>query len=312
MSLTDIPNGFSQNDPVLSTTPGMRVTWIGMGVNVLLSVFKIWVGLLSKSQALLADGIHSVSDLFSDVVVLLGLKWGRQVEDDDHPYGHARIETIASMIVGMVLLIVGGGMAYGSISAIYNHSASTPSLMAIYAAATSIVLKEVLYWYTISVGRRLKSYALIGNAWHHRSDALSSIAVLIGVGATYVNPNWYLADSYAALVVTVFIMRVGVKLVWMAFKELADTAPDSEMIARLNDCAETVAGVRQAHDVRARYSGPQIFVELDIVVDPGLTVREGHNIARDVKIRLQEEFSDVSRVKIHIDPEPKPDETSHP
>ena len=282
---------------------GLRVTWIGLVVNVLLVVFKLWAGTISRSQALVADAVHSLSDIFSDVVVLLGLKWARKDEDDTHPYGHARIETISSMVVGLLLVLVGVGIAYKATMSIYNHDVSRPGPIAIFAAATSILLKEAMFWYTRLVGMRLKSPLLIANAWHHRSDALSSVAVLLGVTAVYVNPNWHLADAYAALVVTFFIVKVGLNLTWLAFKELADTAPDEAIVARLTEDVRAVHGVRQLHDLRARHSGTQIFVELHIVVDPELTVREGHDIAREVKARLLAKFTEVTRVIIHVDPE---------
>ncbi len=299
-------NPHDQNDLV----SGFRVTWVGIAVNVVLIVFKLWAGLASRSQALIADGIHSISDLFGDFVVLLGLRWGRKSEDEDHQFGHARIETISSMIVGLLLILVGLGLIYNALNVVYSRESSIPSLFAIYAAIISIVLKEALYWYTLAVGKRLRSPALIGNAWHHRTDALSSVAVLVGVGATYLNPDWYLADVYAAMLVTIFILKVGVKLVWEAFKELSDTAPDKGIVARMLHEARDVEGVLQVHDLRARHSGPQIFAEVHIVVDPNLTVRAGHDIARAVKYRLLDHFEDITRVIIHVDPEPKIDDES--
>ncbi|MCP4686290.1 MAG: cation transporter [bacterium] len=287
---------------------GFRVTWVGVAVNIILIVFKLWAGLASRSQALIADGIHSISDLFGDFVVLLGLRWGRKREDEDHQFGHARIETISSMIVGLLLILVGMGLVYNALNVVYSQESSIPSLFAVYAAIISIVLKEALYWYTLAVGKRLRSPALIGNAWHHRTDALSSIAVLVGVGSTYINPDWYLADAYAAMLVTIFILKVGIRLVWEAFKELSDTAPDKGILAQMLSKAREVDGVLQVHDLRARHSGPQIFAELHIVVEPDLTVREGHDIARNVKYSLLDNFADITRVIIHVDPELKVDD----
>jgi cation diffusion facilitator family transporter len=295
-------------DPVAAggTAAGIRATWIGSVVNLFLAVFKTWVGLLSRSQALVADGVHSLSDLFSDVIVILGLRWGRKSEDQDHPFGHARIETISSMVVGVVLIIVGLGLAQTAVAALGRGERPVPSLLAIWAAAASIVLKEGMYRYTVVVGRRLRSPALIGNAWHHRSDALSSVAVLAGVGASYVHPAWSRADAYAALLVTFFVLRVGVNLTWSAFKELSDTAPAPAEVEAIAEKAREVEGVRQVHDIRARYSGPQIFVEVHIVVDPNLSVRQGHEIAREVKWRLLGDLHDVTRVIVHVDPDTKP------
>jgi cation diffusion facilitator family transporter len=289
----------------ISTRAGLRATWIGAGANVALMIFKIWAGILANSQALIADGIHSLTDLFSDFVVILGLKWGRQAEDADHPFGHARIETISSMIIGLLLIGVGIGITYNAILTIYHHEPVAVGALAIWAAAASIVIKEALFWYTIRIGRKLRSLALIGNAWHHRSDALSSIPVLIGVVVAYVKPDWHLADSFAALFVTFFVVKVGIRLTWSAFKELADTAPDREVLDQLRQQAAEVGGVLQVHDLRARYSGSQIFVEIHIVVDERLTVREGHEIAAAVKYSLLDEFRDVTRVITHVDPEVK-------
>ncbi|UCG60653.1 MAG: cation transporter [Candidatus Zixiibacteriota bacterium] len=285
------------------TRAGLTVTWVGCGVNIFLVITKIAAGLTVRSQALVADGVHSLSDLFSDFVVILGLKLGRKEEDENHPFGHARIETISGMLVGAILLVVGAGIAYNALASIYEHRLSTPGALAIVVAAASIVLKEVMYWYTIKVGRRIKSLAVIGNAWHHRTDALSSIAVLIGVTAAYVNPAWHQADAYAALIVTVFIFRVGGGLTWGALKQVVDTAPDRRTLDQLVEIALKVEGVEQVHDVRARYSGQQIFVEMHIVVDPDLTVRQGHDIADVVRFHLVNEIADVTRVIIHVDPD---------
>lgn len=286
---------------------GLKVTWTGLAANVLLIIVKLWGGLVGYSQALIADAVHSASDLFSDVVVLLGLKWGRKLADDEHPYGHARIETISSLIIGITLIIVAIGIAYRSILSIYEHKATSPALLTLYIAAFSIVLKEILYWYTVIVGRRIRSIALVGNAWHHRSDALSSVAVLIGVAAAHFNPDWHLADSYAALVVSFFILKVGISLTWSAFRELADTAPAKDILADIENKASTVPGVRQVHDLKARYSGRDIFVDIHVVVDPNITVRQGHAIAKEVENYLIAAITDICRVTIHIDPDLKRD-----
>ncbi len=281
---------------------GLKATWVGLILNIALVIVKVWAGIVGRSQALLADGIHSLSDLFSDFVVMLGLKWGRRGEDEDHHFGHARIETLSSMIVGILLLVTALGLAYNAIQGIYRHDQVTPGRITIYVAIASIVLKEGLYWYTRRVAERIRSLALIANAWHHRTDALSSVAVLIGVTAAHFNPAWAVADSIAALAVTWFIARVGLDLIWRAFKEVADTAPDKKVLDQLSVQAAEVDGVRQVHDVRARHSGTQIFVEMHIVVDPSLTVYNGHKIAATVKYRLLNEIPDVTRVIIHVDP----------
>ena len=171
----------------------------------------------------------------------------------------------------------------------------------------SILVKEGLYWYTIKVGKKIRSLVIIGNAWHHRSDALSSVAVLIGVAGAYINPDWYLADTLAAIIVSYFIARIGVKLIWSTFKEVVDTSPGGKVLRELISRAEKIDGVRQIHDVRARYSGSQILVEMHVVVDPDITVRAGHTIAKNVERTLKGEMDEVTHVIIHIDPDPKYD-----
>jgi cation diffusion facilitator family transporter len=286
---------------------GMKVTWVGMIANLVLVGVKISVGMAARSQSLVADGIHSLSDLFSDVIVLFGLKLGRAKPDDDHQFGHGRIETIASMMVGAILIVVGTGLAWDAVTSITGgQPATSPGAWAIVVAAASIILKEALYWYTIKIGRRLRSLVLIANAWHHRSDAFSSVAVLIGVVAAYVNPAWHIADACAALVVTFFVAKVGTRFLWNGVKELIDTAPNTKELNQLRSIAETEPGVDDVHDIRARYSGAQIFVEIHIVVDPEITVRSGHDIAERVRVRLLAEVTDVARVIVHVDPESDP------
>ncbi|NOY88239.1 MAG: cation transporter [FCB group bacterium] len=284
---------------------GLKVTWVGVIINIFLVIIKIMAGVYGRSHALVADGVHSLSDLFTDVVVLFGLKWGRKEEDEEHPYGHARIETISGMLIGIVLFVVGLGLTYNAVFSIYIHQESHPRLITIIVASVSILLKEWIFRYTRNVGERIRSLVVIGNAWHHRSDALTSVAVLIGVTGAYLNPSWYLADSFAALIVTYFIVKVGVQLMWKAMTEVIDTAPDKKVLQQLAYTSSTIEGVREVHDMRARHSGAQIFVEMHIVVDPNLTVYEGHKIAAAVKYRLLNEVTDVARVIIHVDPELK-------
>ena len=284
---------------------GLRVTWVGFGVNVALVILKLWVGIVGRSQALIADGVHSISDLFSDVVVLLGLSWGRKEADEDHPYGHARIETSASLIVGILLLAVAIWIGYKAILGLITPVHSIPGSLTIIAAAISVLLKEVLYWFTIKISRRIKSPVLAANAWHHRTDALSSVAVLIGVLAAYLNPDWWAADLIAAKIVALFVFRVGIKFIVEAFREMIDTAPGREVIAEIAGRAESVPGVREVHDIRARHHGEYIVVDLHVVVDPEITVAQGHKIADEVEERLLNEIESVNQVITHIDPDPE-------
>lgn len=281
---------------------GLIVTIVGIGANIFLVGIKIYAGVLGKSQALIADGIHSLSDLFSDFIVLFGLKWGSKDADENHPFGHGRIETISSMIIGILLIGAGVGIVYNSVTVLYEHQKAEPTLFTIMAAAVSIAVKEAMYWYTVIIGKKLKSMLLIANAWHHRTDALSSVAVLIGVGGVYINHNWYLADSLASLFVSYFIFRAGGQMVWQALKEVVDTAPDKDILDKIKHTAQSVDGVINAHDIHARFSGGQIFSEIHIVVNPEITVWEGHVIADNVEEAVIKEVEDLVRVIVHVDP----------
>jgi cation diffusion facilitator family transporter len=285
-----------------SASAGKVVTLVGVLINAFLVFFKFFAGVLGQSQALIADAVHSVSDLFTDVVVLLGLEVGRKAPDEKHPFGHGRIETLASAIVGSALM---GTALYLGIQAsvnIYQHTEYHPTRLALFAAATSIVLKEVLYQYTVRVGRRIKSPLITANAWHHRSDALSSVAVLLGVMGARIKPAWYILDAYAALIVSFFIIKVGLQTLINSLRELIDTAPPEEILDRIIQCARGVEGVIDIHDLRARTTGGFYQMEAHIVIDGRQTVTEGHRIAKAVEDCLLEEIHGLDRVTLHVDP----------
>jgi cation diffusion facilitator family transporter len=286
-----------------STTAGNKVTLVGVLVNTLLIVLKLVAGIYGSSQALIADAVHSFSDLFTDAVVLIGIKISKKPPDKTHHFGHARIETLASTIVGMALI---GTALYIGIEAsltIYRHTEYHPTTLALFGAGVSIVLKEVLYHYTIRTGRRIKSQLIVANAWHHRSDALSSVAVFIGVAGTQINPSWHILDSFAALLVSFFIVKVGLEILRDALREFTDTAPKPEIIGKIQQCALSVNGVVDTHDLRVRTSGGFYQMEIHIVVDGQLTVLEGHKIAKAVEGCLVEDVGNIGSITIHVDPE---------
>jgi cation diffusion facilitator family transporter len=278
------------------------VTLIGGIVNALLIGLKSTMGVLGNSQALIADAVHSVSDLFTDMVVLFGIWRGRKPPDETHPFGHGRIETLSTAFVGIAL--IGTALYLGIHSAlnIYFHKAYHPTLLAIIGAGLSIAAKEALYHYTIHTGRRLSSPLIIANAWHHRSDALSSIAVLLGVVGARIKPEWNILDAYAALLVSFLIIKVGMEISAKAFRELSDAAPAPEIIQQIKTCTLGVEGVMDAHDLRVRTSAGKIQLEIHIVVDGSQTVVEGHRIAKNVEACLLEDIEGLSRVIIHMDP----------
>jgi len=285
-----------------SAKAGMSVTLIAALVNAFLILFKFLAGIFGQSQALIADAVHSISDLFTDFVVLLGLRIGRKAPDERHHFGHARIETLASAIVGLTLIATALYLGIKASWNIYHHTEYHPTWLALVGAGVSIALKESLYHYTIHIGRRIKSSAIVANAWHQRSDALSSVAVLLGVAGAHIKPSWHILDSYAALCVSFFIIKVGLEILWGAISEFTDTAPQPEILSKIRQCTLSVDGVIDMHDLRVRTSGGLHQMELHIVVDGRLTVTEGHRIAKAVESCLAEDVADLDRIIVHVDP----------
>jgi cation diffusion facilitator family transporter len=281
---------------------GRRVTLVGAAVNLGLVGLKLAAGLATGSKALLADAAHSVSDLVSDGVVLAGLKLGRAPADSKHPFGHGRLETLAAALVGLGLMATAAAIAWEAVAGLLAHVHARPGWGAVAAAAASVGLKEALYQWTRRVGARLGSRALMANAWHHRTDALSSVAVLVGVGAAALEPAWAQADCWAALVVSALVLWAGGRVGWQAVTEFVDQAPEAGVTEKLEACARGVSGVRGVHDLKVRGSGGRYHMELHVVVDGGLSVRQGHAIAKRVEACLQDEEPLVEQVTIHVDP----------
>lgn len=281
---------------------GRNVTLVGSATNIVLIFVKIAGGMAFRSQALIADGIHSVSDLLSDVVVLFGLKLGRGEEDEEHPFGHGRIETLAALLVGLLLAGAGIWMAVSAALDMRAGNVPQPRALGIFVAIVSVLSKEILYHYTRIVGRRINSPALMTNAWHHRSDALSSVAVLFGLAGAQIDPAWAILDPLAAIIVSTLILKVGASFVVSAFKEFIDTAPDKTVLSHIHKCACEISGVQDVHDIRARTSGGNVFVEVHITVDGKMTVREGHDVAKAVERCLIDEVPHLRKALVHVDP----------
>ena len=285
-----------------SAKAGRSVTLVGVLVNAFLILFKFLAGVFGQSQALIADAVHSVSDLFTDFVVLLGLRIGRKAPDEEHPFGHARIETLASATVGLALIATALYLGIQAVLNIYRHTEYHPTGLALIGAAVSIALKEGLYHYTVHTGRRIKSQLVVANAWHQRSDALSSVAVLLGVVGARLKPSWHILDSFAALLVSFFIVKVGLDILRTTLREFTDTAPQPEILNKIANCIRSVEGVIDVHDLRVRTSGGLYQMETHIVVDGALTVTEGHRIAKAAESCLAEEVLDLDQIIVHVDP----------
>ncbi|MGE4594212.1 MAG: cation diffusion facilitator family transporter [Gammaproteobacteria bacterium] len=295
-------------DSISRSKVSQKVTLVGAVIDFLLSVLKIVVGFIGNSGALIADGIHSFSDLLSDWVVWYAAKHAGEAPDAEHPYGHERFETVATLGLSIFLAIIGTGIIFDAAQRLSDTGelTHTPWLLAV--AALSIVSKEALYWYTVIVARKVKSDMLKANAWHHRSDAFSSIVVLIGIyGAA--NGYFYL-DSIAAIIVGLMIIFIAWKLGIGATKELVDTSIDAKDIVRLRTALSEIQGVNSVHSLRTRRNGHKISADVHVQVNPFLSVSEGHIISVSVERVAQDCVEGLSDVTVHIDPEDDDDENT--
>ena len=278
-----------------------RSTWVSVVVNTLLSMAQVVIGVVAHSQALVADGIHSLSDLLSDFVVLVANKFSGAESDDDHHYGHYRYENAASLIIGLLLVVVAAGMLWAGVQKVMSPEEIKPAQpIALYVAAAALVSKELLFRYMLAVAKKVRSSLLVANAWHARSDAASSLVALVGIGGSLM--GYTLFDPIAALVVGAFVMRMGWKFTWGALHDLMDRAADEEDNTKIADLLRTTPGVHNLHDFRTRKVGDMILAEAHLEVNGSLSVREGHDIGLAARNRVLEAMPHVMNVMIHLDP----------
>ncbi len=278
-----------------------RVAIVSGLVNLLLSFAQVIVGLIANSAALVADGIHSASDLLSDILVWFAARHAAMAPDKDHPYGHGRFETAATLGLGILLTLVALGIVWNGGERLLDPDRPLPGKLALIIAAVGIAAKESLYWYTIAVARRLNSEMLRANAWHHRSDALSSIVVLIGVGAAVMGFSYM--DALAAIIVGIMVAKIGWDLGWSALTELVDTALDEDQVNEAKRVIMAIDGVRSVHMLRTRRHGAEASADVHVQVAPRLSVSEGHMISQTVEDRMIAKLDAITDVTVHIDPE---------
>lgn len=278
------------------------MTWIGLFVNIGLSVLKFIVGWLGHSQAVIADAFHSLSDLLTDLAVLFGLRFWSAPPDDNHPYGHQRIETIVTTIIGLLLFAAGLGIGYNAIATVRDVHVQAPGHIAMMGALLSLAFKEVLYRWTVSVGRRIRSSAVVANAWHHRSDALSSVPALIAVGVAVLYPKLAFIDHIGALIVSLFIVRVAWGIVFPALSDLTDRAASDKDRDRIRTIALGIEGVQSVHSLRSRRAGSGLYMDLHVLVDGMMTVKKGHDVSEGVKQAILDKSPDVLDVVVHLEP----------
>ncbi len=277
-----------------------RSTWVSVAVNLVLSTVQVAVGLFVASQALIADGIHSLSDLAADFVVLLALRHSRKAPDADHHYGHQRYENAASLVLGALLLAVGVGMLWSAAGKLATPEAIAPgSKVALGVALFTLLAKEGLFRYMLAVAERVRSSMLVANAWHARSDAASSLVVAVGIAGNLL--GWPLLDPVAALVVGLMVGKMGWEFLWDALHDLTDRAASEEETRAIEQEIRAVPGVLGVHDLRTRRTGDMILVDVHLEIDGDLSVREGHAIADEVHTRVMARHP-VLNVLTHVDP----------
>ena len=284
-----------------------RVTWIGSIVNFLLLIFKFIAGILGHSSALVADAVHSLSDFVTDIIVIVFVKISGKPEDDDHRYGHGKYETLATALIGVALFAVGIGLLVGGATkvadVIKGAVLPAPSMIALIVAAVSIIAKEILYRYTVHVGNNLNSQAVIANAWHHRSDAFSSIGTLIGIGgAIFLGEKWRVLDPIAAIVVSAFIIKVAIDLIKPCVEELLERSLPAETEKRILDIIAAFPEISSPHHLRTRRIGNHIAIEVHLRMDGNVTLENAHATATEVEKKLKEEFGQDTHIGIHMEP----------
>jgi cation diffusion facilitator family transporter len=279
-----------------------KVTGICLGLNAILSLIKLIGGVFSSSQALVADGVHSFSDCITDIAILIGVRYWSLPPDSEHPYGHRRIETVVTVFVGFTLVIAAVAMGYNSVTSFGKKNLSSPGFFAVIAALISIISKESLFHWTRNAGKKIKSSALLANAWHQRSDALSSIPVALSVSLTQFDASLGYLDSIAALVVCLFILHAAWGIITPGIDQLIDRGASTEEIEKIRETVLNQDQVRDAHNIRTRYSGLGLQVDLHVLVDGTMTVEKSHHIAEQVKANLQSNTPNVVDVVVHIEP----------
>ena len=284
-----------------------KVTIVGSAVNFLLLVFKFFAGITGHSAAMLADAVHSLSDFITDIVVIVFVRIAGKPEDKGHDYGHGKYETLATAIIGLLLLCVGFGIFWNGASSIYTFlqggQLESPGVVALVAALVSIVSKEILYQYTVIQGKKLNSQAVVANAWHHRSDALSSIGTAIGIGgAILLGDHWRVLDPIAAVVVSFFIMKVSVQLLIPCVDELLEKSLPDDVEKEIEQTVLSFPGVSQPHHLRTRRIGSYYAIGIHVRMDGKITLEEAHGTATAIENKLKEMFGKGTHVGIHVEP----------
>lgn len=281
----------------------IRVSVISIGVNLVLAGFKLFAGVFARSGAMVSDAVHSASDVFSTLIVMAGIKMSGKVDDDDHPYGHERLESVAAVILSVILTAVGIGIGYQGVVKIISagqEPIAVPGALALIAAVVSIVVKEGMFWYTRKVAKAERSDALLADAWHHRSDALSSVGSLIGIGGAML--GFAVLDPLASVVISVFVVKAGIDIFRQAVNKMIDKSCPPAVVNAMKEVVLQFPGVQTLDDIRTRMFGARVYVDLEIGVDGQMVLKDAHDIAQKVHDAIEAEFRDVKHCMVHVNP----------
>lgn len=279
-----------------------KVTLIGLFANIILSVIKFIIGTLGNSQAVVADALHSFSDTSSDFVILFGVKYWTAPADETHPFGHQKIESFVTVLIGLILMAVASGIGYNAILSLMNRSQASLTWMVIIGPVLSFIVKEIMFRITYRVGMEINSSSVKANAWHHRTDALSSVPVLVAVAASLINPKLAFLDQVGAIIVSVFIIKVGLDILFTSINELLDTGMTEQGLLTIEKTILSIPSVRGVHKIRTRKLAGSFYVDLHLEVDGFLTVTAGHDISETVKQILITENKKIIDVMVHLEP----------
>ncbi len=279
-----------------------RITLIGLFINVFLTAMKFVLGYFGKSQAVIADAIHSLSDLITDVAVVAGVKYWSMPADRDHPYGHKKIEAVITLFIGLLLGFVGLEIVINAITTISQKDDTKTLWFASLGPLLTIVIKEFLYHWTVKVGKEVKSSAVIANAWHHRSDSFSSIPAFVAVVISAFFPNLSFVDHIGAIIVSIFLFKATWSICKGAFIDLIDSSTNQDVVIKIESMSQAIPGVKSVHKIRTRLAGSSCFVDLHIQVDGAMNVNDGHEISEIVKTKLLQSDMSIVDVVVHLEP----------
>lgn len=279
-----------------------RITLCGALVNIIMAAIKVTVGLFSRSQALVADGIHSISDLVTDVAVYVGAKYWNAPPDKKHPYGHGRLESVINIGIGILLCVVAIGIGWNSLKSIGDTHTAPPGWDCFWVAVISIIMKEGLFRWTAAKGKALKSRAVLANAWHHRSDALSSLPVAIAVIGAHILPDMVYLDHLAAVIVTLMILKASWDIMMPSLKEIMESGAGQELENKITELAAEYSKINEVHAIRSRRIGSAILVDFHLLVKPTMPVDEAHTLSGELKKNIMDQYPEIADIIIHIEP----------